>query len=762
MKRGIFACFLILGCAVAAAVGEPARLTSVRAVQAIDHAQAAQAIPVDLEAQVTYYSPKDVDLFVQEDGHGIYVQTAIGQRLTPGDRVRIKGKTHDSFRTEIVAESVQVVGHGDLPAPLRADFRRLITAKLDCMRVTVNAVVRSADLVKDADRQDLYMHLELDGGSVDASLVGSDGSQIEDLIDSEVELTGVVAGRFDSKNQMVGVLLQIPSKDSIKIVHRTERTPESLPLTAMDEVLSGYYVHDESHRIRVRGTVTYYEPGSAVVLQNGMKSLWINTQYEQPVKIGTLADVTGFANAENRGSLTMSLGKITQLNEQIPIAPRPVTEQDLATGAYQFSLIMTQGKVLTTVRGAAQDEYVLSANGHVFPAVMHRMEDRWVGTMKEIPEGATVEVTGISMVSYGSNPYQGPISFSVLMRSFDDITVVANPSWISVRNLAWMIGALVLVVLLFAVRQWTLERKVHRQTVALASRSEAKAELERRMAQLEQRRSRILEDINGAQPLAEILERIAGLVSYMLRDRPCWCEVVDGATLGSAAQVVGGRIWHEEIRSHSGQVVGRLLIAADGAEERTPEENEALAEGARLAALAIETRRIYMDLVYRSEFDQLTDAHNRFSLDRHLELAIEQARMQATIFGLIYIDLDKFKQVNDRYGHQAGDVYLREVVTRMSRQLRPGDVLARLGGDEFAALIQPVRSRAEVKEVAERMERCFDEPFVIDGYLLHGSASVGMATYPEDGMTKDSMLSAADAAMYVGKQTKRESGAVEG
>jgi diguanylate cyclase (GGDEF)-like protein len=91
----------------------------------------------------------------------------------------------------------------------------------------------------------------------------------------------------------------------------------------------------------------------------------------------------------------------------------------------------------------------------------------------------------------------------------------------------------------------------------------------------------------------------------------------------------------------------------------------------------------------------------------------------------------------------------------MMRQLRPVDVLARLGGDEFAVLIPAVRGRADVKDVATRLERCFDEAFAVEGYVLQGSASVGIAVYPEDGSTKDSMLTAADAAMYVGKQTGR-------
>jgi diguanylate cyclase (GGDEF)-like protein len=102
-----------------------------------------------------------------------------------------------------------------------------------------------------------------------------------------------------------------------------------------------------------------------------------------------------------------------------------------------------------------------------------------------------------------------------------------------------------------------------------------------------------------------------------------------------------------------------------------------------------------------------------------------------------------------------GDLYLHEVSMRMKRQLRTGDMLARLGGDEFAALIPVVRSRSALEEVAQRLERCFDAPFAVEGYILRGGASVGIAIYPDDGTTADSLLSAADAAMYVAKHTKR-------
>jgi diguanylate cyclase (GGDEF)-like protein len=89
--------------------------------------------------------------------------------------------------------------------------------------------------------------------------------------------------------------------------------------------------------------------------------------------------------------------------------------------------------------------------------------------------------------------------------------------------------------------------------------------------------------------------------------------------------------------------------------------------------------------------------------------------------------------------------------------LRAGDLLARLGGDEFAALVPAARTRADVKEIALRVEHCFATPFEVEGYSLTGSASIGIALYPEDGNTKDSLLSAADAAMYVNKYTRHES-----
>jgi diguanylate cyclase (GGDEF)-like protein len=94
----------------------------------------------------------------------------------------------------------------------------------------------------------------------------------------------------------------------------------------------------------------------------------------------------------------------------------------------------------------------------------------------------------------------------------------------------------------------------------------------------------------------------------------------------------------------------------------------------------------------------------------------------------------------------------------MKRQLRPHDTLARLGGDEFGVLLPRVRNRAGVAEIAQRLEHSFDAPLILEGLTLEGTASFGIALYPEDGAARDSLLSAADAAMYAAKHRKRQEG----
>jgi diguanylate cyclase (GGDEF)-like protein len=748
MKRFILGFGIVFGWVTLALATTPTPLTTLRQIRALSDTEASQSLPVAFEATVTYYYNGGFDLFVQEGDEAIYVETKLNAGLVVGDRVLVRGKTRNSFGTDILGESVTLLHHGPPPMPVAASYEQLIRAEFDCRRVIVRATVRGADAVDYQGQPGFYMKLLMDGGSVDADAVSGDASKLKKLLDAEVEVTGVVSAMFDNKKQLTGILLELPSLDDVKILKPAETSPESLPFTPMDKVLSAYYVHDQTRRVRVQGTITYYEPGVAAVLQDGSKSLWISTPMSEPLRIGDHAEASGFPDARS-SFLTLTDGEIQDSHIFAPVTPQPSTWRQLsewnASDGHQNDLVSIEGQVATAVREASQDEFVIVSDGKLVTAIYrHPLTTGSLPPMKQVPLGARVRLVGICMASQADtiNANTTEVPFNLLLRSFDDITVLTNPSLLNIRNLIVAVSVLLLVVIVGGARGWALERNVRRQTAATAD--------------LERRRSHILEDINGSRPLPEIVEQIAEMVSFMLKGAPCWCEIGDGARLGNCPRDLSAlRVVHLEILGRSGAALGKFFAAFDPLAKPPAVESEAFSTGVGLATLAIESRRLYSDLLHRSEFDLLTDINNRFSLDKQLDALIEKARENAGIFGLVYIDLDKFKLLNDLYGHHFGDLYLQEVALRMKRQLRSQDILARLGGDEFAALVPVVRTREEVAEIALRLERSFDEQFAIEGHVLRGAASVGFALYPEDGLTKDDLLKASDIAMYEAKNAKK-------
>ncbi len=747
MKKLIYLTALIFGWACTVWAGESGPLTTLHEVASLTNAQAGAQLPVAFEATVTYFHRDNKVLNVQDNNEAIFVRAVTNVPLVPGDRVLLRGTTQPSFLPYIISNEITFLRHGTLPTPVPATFEDLVSKRLNCRLVRVRGVIRAADLMTSPVVPSGHMQLLIEGGYIDVEVDSHDVNALKNLLDADVEIIGAAGRLFNDKMQETGAKIKVSSLTDIKVLKRASASPWSVPLASMDDIVTGTHVQDLTSRVRVRGTITYYQPGSVVVLQNGVNSLWVSTQTSEHLQIGDIADATGFPDTHG-GRLTLAHAEVRDSQLEAPVQPQPASWRQLAfvgrsvLGGHEYDLVSIEGRLVAEVREAVQDEYVMVADGREFTAIYrHPSPPRPLPPIRELPIGATLRVTGICVPQDGQSP-DDDVPFDILLRSFDDIQVVARPSLLTTRNLTYVIGLLLAVVMLVGIRGWTLERKVRRQTAAVAY--------------LERRRRQILEDINGTRALAEVIEEITEVVSAKLRGAPCWCQIFDGATLGNEPPSVKGmRSIKEKISSRSGAMLGAIFAAFDSLTEPHPEECEALQMGAGLATLAIETRRLYTDLVYRSEFDQLTDIQNRFSLEKRMDAMIHAVRENAGIFGLIYIDLDSFKQVNDVHGHRFGDMYLQEVASRMKSQLRPSDLLARLGGDEFGVLLPFVHTRADVEEVTMRLEHCFDEPFALESQLLRGSASFGIAIYPLDASTTDRLLSAADAAMYATKRSKK-------
>jgi two-component system, cell cycle response regulator len=162
-------------------------------------------------------------------------------------------------------------------------------------------------------------------------------------------------------------------------------------------------------------------------------------------------------------------------------------------------------------------------------------------------------------------------------------------------------------------------------------------------------------------------------------------------------------------------------------------------------------RRAVQRLVHLAHSDALTGLANRTAFGDLLERSLLQAKRQGSRLGLMYIDLDGFKAVNDEHGHDAGDALLKEVATRIRGCLREYDLAARLGGDEFAALATDLTA-LELEGLAERIAREISAPVELESAVARVSASIGIAQFPEDAGAATRLLRLADEAMYAAKR----------
>jgi diguanylate cyclase (GGDEF)-like protein/PAS domain S-box-containing protein len=308
--------------------------------------------------------------------------------------------------------------------------------------------------------------------------------------------------------------------------------------------------------------------------------------------------------------------------------------------------------------------------------------------------------------------------------------------------------------------------------------------------------SRVLEMVARREPLEATLDALATLIeSYVAGAR---CAVVllddDGQTLrtaaapsltadirlaiegetvhvgeGTSADVVTDPGWdsfRSLVQTHglvpawsvpvaiaSGEPsLGAVIILAEPGGRVTADERRLLELSGRLAAIAVNEAATAVDLAYRATRDVLTGLSNRATFLDHLERALARVERRPWFVALLFLDLDGFKVVNDRLGHEAGDELLRVVAGRLRDALRPSDTVARFGGDEFAVLCEDLADEDDACAVAERVGVVIAESVTIEGATVAVTASIGVALARGPGVDPGTLLRTADQAMYQAKE----------
>lgn len=220
------------------------------------------------------------------------------------------------------------------------------------------------------------------------------------------------------------------------------------------------------------------------------------------------------------------------------------------------------------------------------------------------------------------------------------------------------------------------------------------------------------------------------------------------AAQGMASAFVQPIVWR-------GDTCGAIVLAYRAQGAPGEDEIRRTRELADRVAVAVSSAWRDEQLYAQAHFDALTGAPNRLLFTDRLTIEIARSKREKLIFALLFVDLDHFKNVNDSFGHTAGDQVLRETVSRIGRCIRGSDTVSRLGGDEFTVLLTNLHHPEEAWLIAETMLESLSREFVVGSQQCFLSASIGIAAYPGDGETADDLLKSADTAMYRAKATGR-------
>ena len=207
-----------------------------------------------------------------------------------------------------------------------------------------------------------------------------------------------------------------------------------------------------------------------------------------------------------------------------------------------------------------------------------------------------------------------------------------------------------------------------------------------------------------------------------------------------------------------GEIYGTIQFSSRDARETpfTEAEIDFIRLIAQWLGLAIERQAVEEELRHNALHDALTGLPNQRLFNDRLQVAMAQAKRSGDKLAVCFIDLDRFKVVNDTLGHRVGDALLKEVTARLASTLREADTLARLGGDEFVVLLPQIADTTAAAKIAQRLLESLEAPMVVGGRELYVTASVGVSMYPDAGVDPESLIKNADHAMYRAKDIGRD------
>jgi signal transduction histidine kinase len=465
----------VLGVEAQAQLPPPAKplptLTHVNQIRGLSAEQAALGYPVLIRGVITMDAPAP-DFFVQDATAGIYVEGSVSPKYSHllSQFVEIEGVTGPGKFAPVIREvKCRELGKGVLPKPQRFPFSEIANGQQDSQWAQVRGIVRSAAVDRRSWREPtLAIRVASEGGEFSVRVPIAHEQDLTSWVDSEVLIEGVCGSLYNTNRQLTGILFYVPRLSFIRV----EAPSTEVPLS---ELLRFAPTEGTRHRVRVRGVVGYQQKGNSLFIQSHGKGLRVLTQQSTPLEIGDLVDVLGFPVMGDAAPM-LEDAVFHRLGHEK--APDPVA-LDLNVAWEQFDgvVVTTDAKLLN--RQAQPDglRLLLQQRDVFFDANLPpgAAADRLLST----PLNSEVRITGICLVRSGGL-WHTPQSFRMLLRSPEDVVVLATPSWWNLRHTLWLLGVTGGVLLAVIVWVVVLGRRLQEQMAVIRQKLRSGAVLEER------------------------------------------------------------------------------------------------------------------------------------------------------------------------------------------------------------------------------------------------------------------------------------------
>jgi diguanylate cyclase (GGDEF)-like protein/PAS domain S-box-containing protein len=735
------------------AFASPASLNTVNEVRRFQGSVSGAPIPVHVRGVVTYYDSVVPNLFVQDATGGVWVDVRGLHQVLPrvGQSVDMQGVVGLGFTPYIAKPRWKALGTAPFPKPIRLSYEKAATGSYDSQWVEMEGIVLS--FTRELEGSVLVIDVATPAGSFRVRVPGYTAPFPMQFVDAKVRFRGVCASAFNQRNQLLGIHLMMPGLENAAVVQPAAADPFSMPVTPVSSIGRFSAVLTEIHRVKVRGIVTARYPQRGAFLMDSTGGLYAESKDGTPAEAGDEVEIVGFPAAGTYSPVLKS-ASIRPTGRHQAIAPFALNGHTALKGAHDAQLVTISGTLQAVTPHRRGYSLVLQSEDKV------AFESSFSDSLLNYPAppiGSRLKLTGICSVKTDANG--NPSAFEIVLRRPEDIVVVSSPPWLTSRRAAYILA--LLLFLTAAIMGWVviLRMRVKKQTQLIKSRMQAEIDLEARYRRMFERN---LTGLYVAAPDGAILDcnnTFAQILGY--GDRTALLENSKQAEALTTQ-------FHEHLFESQESSINQILNAEhrfqrhDGS-WRWVLTNIRLVSHAENAPPSIEgglvditDRKLAEEQIqFLAYYDSLTQLPNRGLLKDRLAQALASARRHKEKVAILFLDLDRFKDINDSLGHSFGDLLLQQVAQRLRTLSRDEDTVARIGGDEFLILLNSLQSVKDASASAERILLEMERDFVIQGQTFKVGCSIGISVFPEHGEDGETLIKNADAAMYNAKESGR-------